>query len=155
MPRVEEPCRDALALGLASPGLTLLLLGGGPSLAGALAARCRPNGLVVWSPVQQAAGDAPAGVERLVSDRQALPLLSHSIDAAISIQLGDAGALGSSGAELGELRRVLAPQGRLLLTALFDAADEYLRLVGAEGFADAHASRIAEDAAVVILAHAP
>lgn len=128
----------SMLLESAAPGLTLLLLGGPAALAGALAERCRPTGMVVWAPLGAEAAATPPGVRSVLADAFALPLLSHSIDVALSLPPFEATMNGGAG--LAELRRVLAPRGRLHLvvpnafgTVEMEAAR---RQLGEEGFVD-------------------
>ncbi len=122
----------------AAPGLTLLLLGGPAALAGSLAERCRPTGMVVWARLGAEAAAAPPRVRLILADAFALPLLSHSIDVALVLPPFEATANGGAG--LAELRRVLAPRGRLHLVVpiAFGAVEMETarRQLGEEGFVD-------------------
>ena len=126
----ESALRDVI-----SPGYTALCLAVPPAVIEAVATRAGPGGLVIACGI--APVPVPAQVAFLRCSPQALPILSHSIDGAVT----DA-AVAEDDAALSELRRVLAP-GRALALLLAPAdsapASDLRALLATLGFVIADA----------------
>lgn len=133
----------------AGRGATVIVLGPvEPALGNRLRQAAGPTGLLIACAPE--AGTAPPGCAGLRADpRYGLPLLSHSVDLAVAVAVPDDGLERL----VEEVRRVLAPSGRLRAVAAPAAAYRLLGELHAAAFRDVEAVRL--DGLVGVRATAP